>query len=533
MANEIFKVLLVAFLDDSRQPAYKISTHLKEYGYGVDICHAPPEVDENDEKQDLDTRLQADLYFNKATDLGVYSGIIFLDDGGDPLVSKVLAKRANEEEKAIGGYAFGVEVLHNAGLLKDKYVPANIPKEWAKGNKLVNAPSVRCDNIVSSAGRCTGGFAMLMVDALGGEVKRKVESVSDDAVPLAEASLVIAPPTKWAEYWTLAEKLSARHTTLIIADLEDVDLKSQTIKKCVAVGPHIDEKVAFLDIPCFIPKNVWLRQASNDSAEVISALEAMDCHTINSEESVTLASDKYKAFVKIAQAVGIESKPPQQLNEDHVADLMQTKPDEQQWYKKVERELGCQGIWMQRDGRFAVSDAEGVDIKTGPELVKILRGDLKYFLQKFKEFDQADHRQARMYARLVRDTVLKLRLVQEFEGMNAMTRNATSTGMQKTADFAFEDEGKEYDYDKGTIPGPNSNVQMPARVLPWRDDHDAPGDGSDIDEETIRSLDRYHPSSKNGFSSEFDLWHQNDPTSWDDYMHGDSDYPSRAPLMRN
>lgn len=522
MPNEIYKVLLVAFLDDSRQPAYKISTHLKEFGYSVDICHAPPEVDENDEKQDLDTRLQADLYFNKATDLSMYNGIVFLDDGGDPLVSKVLAKRANEEEKAIGGYAFGVEILHIAGLLKDKYVPVNLPAEWSNGNKLVKAPAVRCDNIVSSAGGCTGGFAMLLIDALGGEVKRKVESVAADATPLAEASLIIAPTTKWAEYWTLSEKLSEKKTTLIIADLEDVDLKSKTIRKCVAVGPHIDDKVAFLDVPCLIPKNVWLRQATSESAAVVSALDAMGCHTINSEESVCLASDKYKAFVKIAQALGIESKPPQQLNEDHVAEMMQARPDEQQWYKMVERELGCQGIWMQRDGRFAVSDAEGVNVKTGPELVKMLRGDMKFFLQKFKEFDQADHGQARMYGRLVRDAVLKLKLVQEFLAMNEMTRQASAEGMQKTADY-------DYNYGEGTVPGPYSNVQMPARVLEWRDDESPDGN---IDEETIKRLDRYHPSSKNGFSSEFDLWHRNDPTSWEDIMDGQGNYPSRTQLMR-
>jgi len=713
MANEIHKVLLVAYLDDSRPAAYKITTHLKEYGYGVDICHTPPTFDENDEKE-IGTEFQADLYFSKVTDLGIYNGVIFLDDGGDPVVSKVLAKRADAEEKAVGGYAFGVEVLHLSGLLKDKFVPANIPKEWAKGGKLVNSPSVRCDNVVSSAGNCAAGFSMLMIDALGGENKRMVESDSPDAVPLAEASLVVAPVEKWADYWTLSEKLSQKNTTLILADWSDIDLSSKTVTRFVAVGPHLEEKVAFIDIPVFIPKNVWLRQSFDNAADAVASLEAIGCVNANSSEAIKLACDKpalakilgldvavfdqttldgatktliasgtrwvksasrnimiqghgssalvskqfgantthqvvdekslskmledhnesfivkndagsislggrpfnlrfqmqkgmdwtcsaeharsgnvswpaaefmqaacpsnaserlaaakakafsacqafegalqnpeslieleisigfngddpivsdieaiptsgsTREFSKYAQALGMDKPAPEMQDNSHAAPVMEAKPDEQQWYKMIERELGCQGIWMQRDGRYAVSDAEGIDVKTAPELVTQLKGDIKYFLEQFKENDQSDNLKARMYSRLVRNSVLKLRLVKKFDAMNSNQRSASSQAIQKTA---------EYNYDK-TIPGPYSNIQEPERVLPWIDDDEPPGDGSNIDADTIRRLDRYHPSSKDGISSEFDLWHSNDPTLWSDVEKGEGNYPMRAPLMR-
>lgn len=731
MANEIHKILMVAFLDESRPSAYKIISSLQHYGYATDICHAPPDIQhgvdpekkaEQQEHEPKDeSNLQPDLYLNKATDLSIYDGVIFLDDGGDPKSSKLLAKRADDGHIAVGGYAYGMEILAMAGLLKKKFAPANIPKEWSKGSKLVNSPTVRCDNIVSSAGKCADGFVALFVDALGGKVKRLVEGVGEDAIPLAQAALVISPVAKWSEYWGLSERLAKLGTTLVIADWNDIDVKSKTIKQCLAFGPEVSDSALFIDVPCFIPRNVWLRQAmpSNDLIAAAQSLEEIGCVNVNSAESIRLAADKAvvakiagietqsfdnpcvaadvllsagtrwakadsgvplkicgfgttalvpngasgsahvlmaknglvgrlnsafgggpvkvqkdmekinfagklfdirvlatksesgwkevaceargdacshpadsflkiafpdswqgrleaasakaveaaKAFSamaaaneleiaivfagtearvsdieavpnfgmdpagfgRIARMAGIQAEA--QACGDcgcHGADHIEATPDEEDHYREIERELGNHGIWKQFDGRFAVSGSEGIDVKSITDLIRSLAFDAKEYVQKFREADPYDKFHARMYGRLAKNSLQKFRLLKELRNMDLMTRKAASLRMVKTADYIFDQSSEEYDYDKGTVPGPFSNVGEPARVLPMKEGDEFMNDMSKIfDEKTIRDMARYHPEGDN----EYDLWHQNDPETWEDVEKGNTDYPSRVQLM--
>src|SRR3972149_9660034 len=121
MAKPVNKVLIVACLEDSRPAAYDISIEIKKHGYTTDFGHVKPEDEED--KKEQESKVKPDLYLTKHMDLDIYDGVVFLDDGGDSDVAKVLAKRANESDLAIGGYGHGGVVLHEANLPEDKLIP--------------------------------------------------------------------------------------------------------------------------------------------------------------------------------------------------------------------------------------------------------------------------------------------------------------------------------------------------------------------------------------------------------------------------
>lgn len=492
--SKIHKVLIVAFLDESRSAAYEISTELKKFGFGIDFAFVPPAEDEDEQEHEPESQIYADVYLTKHMDLVMYDGIVFLDDGGDADACRIVAKRANEGELALGGYGFGCQILHDAKILKDKYISVGLPKDFAKGNKVVNSPAVRAENIVTSAGNCPVGFAFLMVDALGGKVTREVESVKDGAAPIANASLVLTQMTKWAEHWTLAEKLAADNQVLLIADWQDLDIPSKTVQRFLAIGPAVKNKVAFIEQPCFIPQKVWLQQPSiktADASQAAAILKSIGC---------SLDKDNDESTV------------------NH--------------HRCICRELDRHGVWPTFDGKLAVRKNDKVESKSYEEAIRELKGDVNYYVDRFNELHSDSDKKARLFARLVRRAVLKLRLIYELKHCKAkLEKESASEGMVKTADYIFDQsDGMDYEYGKGSVPGPYSNVNMPGRVIPWNEGDDWLEDINGMDEQTIANLNRYHPDSKDGFYAEFDLWHQNDPIPWDDVEKGEGYYPTRREL---
>lgn len=407
--NELHKVLIVAFREDSRDAAYEITSGLKDAGYSVDVCHAPPELDDEGEIIDSPTNIKPDFYLTEVMETTIYDGIIFLDDGNNLKAAVKVAKIAGKGEKALGGYRYGCEVLAAAGLLKKRYVATGLPDKWTDGADIVHSPSVRADNVVTSAGNCAPGFAALMVDALGGQVKRKVEC-----------------------------------------------------EKEVTAG--------------------------------------------------MLSSEEYP--------------------EPFAPTPLPTAPKESDEYKKVERELSYQGFTLQDNGMLAVRENDNVQMMSFQDTAKMLNVDLNFYLQKFKESDQVDDLKAKRYARIIRRLVLCQKLLVKLFNLEAKMVTAVAKKSIKTADYIFDQnsENDDYNYGEGTVPGPYSNVSMPERVIPWQEGDDWLKDIQELDEQTIANLSRYHPDSKDGFFAEFDLWHRNDPLSWDEVEQGQGDYPTRVQL---
>lgn len=480
MNDEINKTLLIASLEASREPALQILTALKEAGYGVDFCR----INLEDEKDQSD--IKPDIYLTKHMDLEIYKGIVFLDDGGDPSASKILAKRANEMELAVGGYGLGCEILNDAKLLKGKFISSTLPEEISKGAKIVNSPAVRSDNIVTTGGNCAVGFTFLFIDALGGEKTRTVES--NDVRPLARSAVIISKLSDWPSHWKVAEDLSKKGATLFIADWDDIDFSTKKINRSLAIGPHIDSNVALMKFQFNLPQKVWVKNPSIKEADL----------------------NKAKIMLKTAGCYP---------SDDEVS-------PEDEYLKNLKREMSHRGIFPQRDGKIAIHHNEDT-VKMSPrEAYARFRSDFKYYLEKFKE---SEHRTKRMYARLCCKTVLKLRLIYDWMKFKNIII-AMSEKEIKTADYIFN-RGNDYNYE-GTVPGPYSNVNVPTRVIPWYDKSDWLNDITGIiDEDTIAQLSRYNPESKDGFFAEFDLWHSNDPLSWDQVEKGEGNYPSRVQLM--
>ncbi len=498
MSNEIHKVLIIAFLEKSREAAYEISTELKKFGYGIDFAYAAPEETEEGEEQQPrpESKIYADSYLTKHMDLVMYDGIVFIDDGGDANASRVIAKRANEAGLALGGYGFGCQTLYEAKALKDKYVAAGLPKEFCKGNDVVNAPAVRAENVVTSAGNCPTGFAFLMVDALGGEVKRQVESQKEGAAPIPHSALVVSKMTRWADHWKLAEKLAESNRTLLIADWQDLDIASKTIQQFLVVGPNVKNKVAFIERPYCIPDNVWMKQASIKTADSI--------HAVNILKSIGCSMDT-------------------DFEDEDVKHL-----------RSINRELRHQNIWPAENNKLAFRVNDKVELKNYNQAIQFLKAEINFYIEKFKDAYADGDNKAKMYARLARRNIFKLRLVCELKCHKEKMDKLSSTNqlVVKTADYSYSvetpDSDGDYEYGKGTVPGPYSNVNMPSRVQPWHQGDDWLEDLNGLDEQTIANLDRYHPDSKDGFYAEFDLWHSNDPMPWEDVEKGEGNYPLRS-----
>ena len=490
MSDEINKLLLVAFDESSREPAYGIVDVVKQAGYSVDIARIVPEEGEEIE---VDTKIHPDVRFAKDMDLSNYKGAVFLDSGGDEGVAKVVAKRAAEEGLVVGGYANGCKYLLAAKLLKDKKLPVGLPEEFYKGSEKVNAPAVRNDKLVVSAGGCPAGFALLVVSAMGGKVKKEVEgSVETGEIP--RSGLIVASFDRWTEFWPLAESLAKAEAIVVMTEWDDIDIPNRRMSRFLAIGPLVKGGVALHKGSFNMPKSLWLKHPVKNQKEALAVMAA----------------------------AGIEEREPANAVEWSDEDSM----------RLIERELSHQGVWLQDGGVLAMKEGGNILLRGFEETMRVLRADSKYFAEKFSQAHDAGNQLAASgWATALCRTMLIGKLVRELRHLNQM-RTAAQEGMVKTADYIFDrSESNEYDYSKGTVPGPYSNVRMPTRVIPWQEGDDWLDDINWMGEQAIANLSRYKPESKNGFYAEFDLWHENDPTSWEDTEKGDSIYKMREQLQ--
>jgi glutathione synthase/RimK-type ligase-like ATP-grasp enzyme len=365
--NEPHKVLFVAFLEESRPAAYEMIEALKKYGYSSDICFAK-QNEEKEQKPDTkrtagdeepaktETNLVADLYLNENTDLSMYDGVVFLDDGADAKSAISLAERADEASLAIGGYSHGCHVLFEAGLLKGKFVSVGLPKDYQKGSKAVNSPSVRSDNVVTSAGNCATGFIILFVDALGGEIRKVVESKSTDPLISPRSALVVSRLEEWSEYWELAERLAQKEVSLILADWDDIDAKRGVVKRHLALLPRTANKVFLVEQPRIIPDNIWFKQTSIGAKETIAAvaqLESIGCVNVNSSETIRTANDKM-ATARLLAPIFYQGDP-----ELFDGDSLERAADKlmmpgTRWTKPPDDSLGRKVMKIQGNGKIAI-----------------------------------------------------------------------------------------------------------------------------------------------------------------------------------
>lgn len=352
MSNVPQKVLLVAFLDQSRDAVYEVSTGLKEAGYGIDICFAHQDEEDDDF---VESKITPDLYLTDKMDLQIYSGVVFFDDGADSKASEIIAKRAEKVDIAIGGYSHGVQILNDAGLLKDKFVAIGFPKEFYKGAKQVNSPAVRSENVVTASGNCAAGFVMLMIDALGGSVLNIVES-SSSPVAIPNTFAVISRLERWPEYWELAERLAQVGKRLMIADWERIDVRSRTVAGFLTLEPGSSVKVQAHKASAILPANLWFKQTSIGSEETIAAVEALEaagCTNVNSSETIKTASDKLKT-AEILGPICYQGSPTKYDDSTVEQAIEVLSSVGTRWVKPIDASLGRGVMRIQGRGRTAI-----------------------------------------------------------------------------------------------------------------------------------------------------------------------------------
>lgn len=268
------RVLIVASRDESREAALVIGEELRSNGYAVDFSNTGK-----------DSKIDADRAMLPELPLVDYKGIVFLDDGGDPEAAVAVAKKAHDGGMVLGGFGAGCEVLGGAKILKDQFVPNDIAKQF--DGKGVNAPAARSGDVVSAVGSCPMGFVMLLVDALGGEIKHIVTSEQSP-----EAMVITDDP--WDSFWSLAPALAERDTRFMVAKWKDIDLSIGQVSG-VAVGR--DAKA----IKCKVPRTFWVQQ-DGITPEQIKSLEALGCSGVSPADAVKKASSAVDVFDALALA---------------------------------------------------------------------------------------------------------------------------------------------------------------------------------------------------------------------------------------
>ena len=349
--NVMPRVLLVVRSDSQGSEAYHVIRLLKESGYSIDTCSST--IDPS--KSDL---IKTDFVLDESMSTKQYEGVIFLDDGGDDKESVRLAKEADDQGIAIGGCGPGALILEEAGLLKDKQVSSMLPFK-PKSSESVEAPSVRCENVVTSSGDCVDGFIVVFVDALGGEIKKIVKG-GDEPVP-ALTAMVVSKLHRWPEYWRLASRLSSKGIGLVIADWQDVDLKSKKLTKALILRcPSMPRLVS--DLP--LPSSSWFKQTSmgtNESISAVEQLEAAGVSNVNSSMALRMTSNKVatsEAISSVTSQGGILRFSPKNSNE--AADLLLSKGV--RWTKPVDGSLGEKILRViGHDGEYSIVSSRPVE----------------------------------------------------------------------------------------------------------------------------------------------------------------------------
>jgi hypothetical protein len=163
------RVLIVACREESRESSYLLSQGLESYGYSTENTHVDT---------DGKSKIKIDRIMESGLSLSDFLGVVFFDDGGDEEIAIEIAKKALKADKVIGGFSVsGCKILLAAGALKDAFVCAGLPEEFYENAKdVVDSPAVRSSKIITGVGDCTSGFGIVLVDALGGKVKRVIKS---------------------------------------------------------------------------------------------------------------------------------------------------------------------------------------------------------------------------------------------------------------------------------------------------------------------------------------------------------------------
>jgi hypothetical protein len=265
------RVLIVASAEESREPAFLISKFLASNGYSASTCLS----------DDADSDVKADVSLDEETSLGGFDAVVFLDDGGDEAAAGRLAENASKKGLVMGGFsAAGCAVLAGAGALKDEFVCSGLPDDFYEGTKeRVDSPSVRSDKVVTGAGDCAQGFGVVLVDALGGKVKKIIHGEGDQA-----EALVIADIASWPRWWPLARSLSSKGVTLGVARWSDVDVSAGRVANVVVMSPERNA-VSLGDMP--LPRSVLVREGG---IEAVRRLEAVGCRNVNSSRAIEALS---------------------------------------------------------------------------------------------------------------------------------------------------------------------------------------------------------------------------------------------------
>jgi hypothetical protein len=558
------RVLVISHSDISRQAAYELTKVLNSFGYAVDLCNNGDE-----------TNVKADKMLDGEAGVSGYAGLVILDDGGNTTACIELAKKADKAEMPVGGHDEGCLILYLAGLLKGKYVCAGLPDEVSGKSKPVGAPSVRSDNIVTARGNCVEGFAVLMIDALGGKIKKVVRS-SPSELPWRTA-LVIDEPSEWPRYWGVAKSVAGSGGKVAVAAWGDVDAKAGVASSCILLDAA-GGSVRKIDNAA-MPRKVWMRQRSVDVAAVVGALEANGFSSVNSAkacekakssdladmlggvvqvggggEEVVCSASRTAAGWEVTAVSAARALPaidvsrvvdaataacvafqaaldgPDEANELGVVvrigesgasvsaiDPISPLPRDNPPVELGEREKLLMERELAHEGIYLQPDGS-IAMRSGGRLEKLDPNEAVARLQKgaleaAKAEASADESSRRGLGMAARAARHRLRLLCALRSMMDKSKNTRVAGP----------------YDS-TSTGWYSNLDVPMfeRVWEYNEDDDYLEDR----DKAISNQPRYNPEyDRNGF---YFVWNEprREPTAWARILEGDSVYPSRKILQR-
>lgn len=432
------KVLIVANADESQEPAFEVITELRVSGYSSDLCRAPSE----------NSKIKPDRLLHEATEISDYKAVIYMDDGGDEKSSLLIAKNANKAGVVVAGYGKGCMILAAAGCLKKKHVCMGLPKDAYKGAKMVKAPTVRSDNIVTCVGNCPGGFAVLLLDALGGEVKKVVKS--------------------WAE----RDRMNSD---------EAVNLSKNKARVAELLEPVCGPMAGSATGPVVQMKRTasgWAASgdAPRDHVEIAEAACLAFQSGLQDPDGAT------HVRVCLAQAAGglgvarmdVPSHGGQASEHD----------TEREREIAVERELAHEGIWLQPDGRVAIQSYAGLNVLDRKQAMAELEAEYKQSLVGQLDVttsDLDDNRRASQAAIRARH---RLTLLSE------LLKWPWEKSKLKTASYGISGLGDPSGY------GVRVDLKGDERVYPFKDVDEELADK----DEQIRNQGRYNPEyDEDGF----------------------------------
>jgi hypothetical protein len=462
------KVLIVACNDASQESAFAIMEDLRISGYGADLCRAAIDG----------TKIKCDRLLTETTELVDYKGLIFLDFGGDPKAAVGLAKRADAGMIMVAGYGKGCLVLVKAKLLKDKYVCLGLPKEAYKGAKMVKSKAVRSDNIVTCAGNCPSAFSALVLDCLGGGVKKIVKSWSEkDMVNSEEVDGIISDPIKVAE---LVEPVCGPMAKDVVAD--------HYIKMTrTASGWEPTDAVSVSGE--LTPREI--RQAE------------MACVAIQSGLANPSGANQFEVGISGGRVAQLAAPP-----SGAVVGNEFTKKQEHKLL--VEREMAQEGIFIQPDGRLAIRNAGGTQVYSPQQALGVLQQEVVEAAASQLDVSNADLDENERARKVSSRAKHRLKLVEDFAEVPKSQKH---------------DFGKIAGIYPSTVQGPYSNIDLPMSERVWR--YEDGQDELDDDDSKIRDQERYNPETdEDGF---YYVWSDPslEPTSWQQVEQGDTPYKIR------